>query len=402
MFNKILSKLLEPRHFWRTVGFDELSELYTAQLLRSLGISLIGLFTPIYLYKIGYSLQSIALFHVAWFAFRPIFDLFGAQVIARIGPKHTMLLSSFIHIIYLGLVISIEDLHWPLALVAALGSLAYGLHMLAVAVDFSKIKHTHHGGKELGYLDSMQKVGGILGPLVGGLIASYADPRYTVALAMLVLMLSAIPLFLSGEAVVVHQQIKFKGLPYRKHLRDYLSVIPVTIENTVSVIIWPIYAAIFLLGSNVFAKLGAIAAISTAFSLLAIQKVGAVIDKKKGRRLMHMSLFANAALHMVRPFIKSGYGVLGINLLNEPVTAGYRMPYVKGLYDASDSVPGYRIAYLTSISFVDSLARLSLWVGVYICLGLFSAQSTLQATFILAAICSFGIMIERFPALNEK
>ena len=136
MLRNFISKLLEPRHYWRTVGFDELSELYTAQLLRSLGISLIGLFTPIYLYKIGYSLSSIALFHVFWFLFRPIFDLLSAHIVARIGPKHTMLLSSFVHITYLGLVMTLQDLRWPLILVASLGSFAYGLHMLAVAVDF--------------------------------------------------------------------------------------------------------------------------------------------------------------------------------------------------------------------------------------------------------------------------
>jgi len=222
MFQNFLSRLLEPRHYWRNIGFDELSELYTAQLLRSLGISLIGLFTPIYLYKIGYSLQEIALFHVAWFLFRPLFDLASARIIARIGPKHTMLLSSFIHIIYLGLIMTIQDLKWPLILVASVGSLAYGLHLLAVAVDFSKIKHTKHGGKELGYLDSMQKVGGVLGPLVGGLIANYSDPRYAIALAMLVLLASAIPLFMSSEVVMVNQKITFRGLPYRKHIRDYL------------------------------------------------------------------------------------------------------------------------------------------------------------------------------------
>ncbi|HRB82713.1 MAG TPA: hypothetical protein PLW46_00225 [Acinetobacter johnsonii] len=402
MLRNFISKLLEPRHYWRTVGFDELSELYTAQLLRSLGISLIGLFTPIYLYKIGYSLSSIALFHVFWFLFRPIFDLLSAHIVARIGPKHTMLLSSFVHITYLGLVMTLQDLRWPLILVASLGSFAYGLHMLAVAVDFSKVKHANHGGKELGYLDSMQKIGGILGPLVGGLIANYADPRYTVALAMLVLLLSAIPLFLSSEAVMVKQHIVFKGLPIREHLRDYISVVPATIENTVSLIVWPLYTAIFLLGDNTFAKLGLIAALSTAFSLLVVRKIGGLIDKRRGRELLHVSLVLNAFIHLLRPLARSTVGVLGINMANEPVTAGYRMPYLKGIYDTADSVPGYRIAYLTSLSIVDSFARLGLWVFVFIGFYVFEAKSTLQVTFLVASLCSFGVMVERFRALDTN
>lgn len=402
MLKNLITKILEPRHFWRTVGFDELSELYTAQLLRSLGTSLIGLFTPIYLYKIGYSLSQIALFHVFWFSARPFFDFIGAHIVARIGPKHTMLMSSFVHVVYLGLLMTIEDLKWPLILIASMGSLAYGLHLLAVSVDFSKIKHTDHGGKELGYLDTVQKVGGVLGPLAGGLIATFFDPRYTVALAMVILVLSTVPLFLSAEAVVVKQHITFRGLPIRRRIRDYISVVPATVENTVSIIIWPLYAAIFVLGDNTFAKLGVTAAISTACSIFVIQKVGRVIDKKEGRSLMHVSIFANAMLHLLRTVVSVPLGYLGINMANDTVTAGYRMPYMKGLYDVADSLPGYRIAYLTSINIVDSFARLALWLALWVGLALFDDQLAMKATFIVAAICSFGIMLERFEALDRN
>jgi hypothetical protein len=361
-----------------------------------------GIFTAIYLYKIGYSLPSIALFHVFWFLLRPGFDILGAYVIARIGPKHTMLLSSFLHVAYLGLVLTIKDLHWPLMLVASVGSLAYSLHLLAVYVDFSKIKHAKHGGKELGYLESIQKVGGVLGPLIGGLIANFYDPRYTVSLAMLMLLFSTVPLFLSSEAVKVKQRITFKGLPIKKRIRDYVSVVPATIENTVSVIIWPLYAGIFVLGDNTFAKLGLVAALSTGASLFFIQAIGRMIDRSKGRGLMRLSLSLNSLLHLSRLFISTPLGYLGVNLANEPLTAGYRMPYMKGFYDAADSLPGYRIAYLTSVSVLDSIARFVLWLSIWLALSFFSGQVVLQATFILAAICSFGVMTERFEALNEK
>ena len=148
MIQKLIHKILEPRHFWRTVGFDELSELYTSQLLRSLAISTIGVFTPIYLYKLGYSLSSM-------------YDFFSAFVVARIGPKHTMLLSSIIHVIYLSLILTIGDLHYPIMVPAMVGSLAYSLHLLAVQVNFSKIKHVDHGGKELGYMVVVERLGGV-------------------------------------------------------------------------------------------------------------------------------------------------------------------------------------------------------------------------------------------------
>ena len=76
MIQKTITKLLKHRHFWRDVGFDELSELYACMLLRSLATGLIGLFVPVYLYKNGYSLQSIFVFYIIFFmqGIRAIFN----------------------------------------------------------------------------------------------------------------------------------------------------------------------------------------------------------------------------------------------------------------------------------------------------------------------------------------
>lgn len=402
MIFKFLHRILEPRHYWRTVGFDELSELYVSQLLRSLGINLIGLFTPIYLYKLGYSLTTIVLFFVCWHAIRPVFDILSGFIVARIGPKHTMLLASTLHVMYFALIMTLKDMHWPLALVAVVGSCAYGLYLLAFQVDFSKIKHADHGGKELGYMAIVERVGGVLGPLVGGLLANFYDPRYTVALAMLVLIISVLPLFLSTETVAVKQKITFRGLPIRKHLRDYLSVIPTTIENSVSVTIWPLFAAVFILGSNTFAKLGAIATLSTLSCMVLSRSIGSMIDDKKGRNLLEVGVIINAFLHFLRPFVNSVLGVLGVNIINEPITAMYRMPYIKGYYDAADSLPGYRIAYLASMSAVETTARLIFWITVWLLMHHFSEKGVLVTTFFVAGVCSLGILSEKFEALRPR
>lgn len=400
MISKLLHKLLEPRHYWRTVGFNELSELYVSQLLRSLGISLIGLFTPIYLYKLGYSLTTIALFHVFWFTLRPLLDVINGYIVAKIGPKHAMLLASFFHVVYLALLMSLKDMHWPLLLVATMGSNAYAVHLIAVYVDFSKIKHSDHGGKELGYLAVVERVGGVLGPLVGGLIANFYDPRYTVGIAMIVLILSAIPLFFTAEAVQTNQHITFKGMDYRSHIMDYISLVPYTLENVVSVIIWPLYAAIFLLGSNTFAKLGAIATLSTLSCIVLSRYIGGLIDDRKGKKLLTLGVLVNSVIHVLRPFVAGILGVVAVNVVNEPVTAAYRMPYMKGFYDASDSLPGYRIAYLASMNVVDSLARLLFWVAIWVLMHFIAEKSVLVSTFYAAALFSLGIMLQRFKALK--
>jgi len=331
-----------------------------------------------------------------------VFDIVAGFIIARIGPKHAMLLGSIMHVVYFALIMTLKDMRWPLAFVAVVGSCAYGLYLLAFQVDFSKIKHAEHGGKELGYMVIVERVGGILGPLVGGLLANFYDPRYTVAVAMLVLIGSVIPLFLSTETVAVKQKITFRGLPIRKHIRDYISVVPSTIEYSVTVTLWPLFAAVFLLGSNTFAKLGAIATLSTLSCIIISRSIGGMIDDKKGRNLLEFGVIINALIHFIRPFLNSVIGVLGVNIVNEPVTAMYRMPYIKGYYDAADSLPGYRIAYLSSMSAVDTTARFVFWLVVWALMHHYSERGVMVSMFFVAGVCSLGILSEKFDALRPK
>jgi hypothetical protein len=160
--------------------------------------------------------------------------------------------------------------------------------------------------------------------------------------------------------------------------------------------------SIFLLGDNTFAKLGAITALSTLGAILVSRMYGAIIDERKGLNLLRIGAILNAMLHALRPFVQSAGAIVGINIANEPVTAAYRMPYMKGFYDAADSIKGYRIVYLASMGMVASVGRLALWIGIWIALQYYDSRSVLEATFYIAAMCSFGILLQRFEALRSR
>ena len=141
MIQKILKTLLKKRHFWRTVGFDELSDLYASMLIRSLALSLVGIFVPIYLYKLGYSVQSILGYYAVFFMSRVVVDILVAFIVARIGPKHTIACSTLGNIFYLSMLLSMQELGWPLPLLAVIGTITNSLFFVAFHTDFSKIKH---------------------------------------------------------------------------------------------------------------------------------------------------------------------------------------------------------------------------------------------------------------------
>lgn len=401
MLKKIYYRYLKKRHYWRVVDFDELSEIYTTQLLRSLAISLVGIFVPVYLYKIGYSISDISIFFIFWAVSRLLLWAYvSAKIVARFGPKHSMAIAVAIQISYLALILSIESMLWPLWFIGVVGSFAYGLYLMAFEVDFSKIKHTEHGGKEIGYLQIFERFGAVLGPLIGGLIAGFFDPRYTIAIAIFVLCGSLIPLFLSDEPTRKHQNIKIIGFPFKRHIRDFIVTSAFTVENNISITIWPLFLGAFVIINNTYESLGLLVATSTVASFLAVYVIGKLIDSHKGKLLLNTGAITNAIVHLFRPFVGNISQAFAVNLINEPVTSMYKMPFLKGKYDESDRVPGYRIVYYMISEMSAAIFNIIFWIILYILSNILNDKISLQLTFIIGAIMSIIITFQKYRALR--
>ncbi len=401
MIQKIINILFKKRHFWRNVGFDELSELYTSEFLRSLAMSLIGIFVPIYLYKLGYSLTDIFGMQVIWAAIRPPLSYMAAKSVAIFGPKHTMVLASIVQIVYLATLMSMQSAQWPLALLAVLGSLSYTLFNIAIQVDFSKVKHTEHGGKELGFLTIFERFGAAVGPLVGGAIATFVFPQATIFIAIVVMALSLVPLFLTAEPTRTNQFITLKGFPWKRHKHDFIAATFFGVENVVSIVVWPLFISIVLFTSNTYAIVGLLTSVGTAMALLTFYLIGKLIDDKKGGLLLKVGVFVNSIMHILRIFVTTPIQALLVSIVNEPVTASYRMPFAKGLYDAADSVTGYRIVYITLFDSFRMFGLLIFWSVAFVTsLFIHDEKVLLQTLFVYGAISSLGILTQRFAALR--
>ncbi len=402
MFKKIISRILRPRHYWRDIGFDELSELYTSMMFRSLAISLAGIFVPIYLLKLDYSLVEILTFYGLFFTGRVAWDFLAGHLVARFGPKHSIIVANLLQIMAVLMLVTMKDVAWPLFLIAAALGGATSFFFIAFHVDFSKIKHTEHGGKEVSFMNIMDRIGGMFGPLIGGLIATFFGATYMFLAALVLLMVGLIPLFLSGEPVRTHQRLDFRGLPVHKLKADLLSYGALGVENTISLVLWPLFMAMFIFRDQPYASIGIVISVSVIASLFAARAVGKLIDNHRGRALLRYGAAGNAILHLVRPFTTTFRGALGINMGNETVTVAYRLPYLKGMYDAADQLPGYRIVYIVSMEAFASILKATTYWTLCILATVLSSYSVLNSAFVIAAVASCLIMTERFAALDLR
>lgn len=401
MLQKIVHRISYHRHPWRSVKFDELAEIYTSMTLRSLGFSLIGIFVPIYLYLNGVSLPDIMFFFVVFFISRIPISYVIAFVIGRIGPKHTIALSTIVFILFLYMLLSRQTLEWPLWLLAFMYSLSNGSFFVAYHTDFSKIKDRRNGGQELGWLMIFERIGGALGPLVGGLLASYISPELTIVVAIVILVVSLWPLFMTKEPVRLHQHVTFKGFPYRKQLYNFVSLSGLHIDRFASNVFWPLYIAIAVFTAGTYAKLGFITAFAMLISLFSAHMFGKFIDSRRGLSLMHFGIVMNAITHMLRPIATSPGAAIAISTLNEPETLAFSMPLYKGLYDEADSLPGYRIVYFALIEIFTSIAKALFCLAIWALSFRYDPLRILGGSFIVVAVLTSVMVLQRFPALKR-
>lgn len=401
MFQKLLKRFIRPRHYWRDVNFDELTELYTSMVFRSLAIGLVGIFVPIYLYQHGSPVWEILFFYMIAFTAQLIASIMAAFIIARIGPKHTILLSYVFQAIGMLGLISLDRQDLPLSLIAITLGIATALFFTAFHVDFSKIKHTEHGGKEVGWMYIMQKVGAIAGPILGGLIAYKFGSQYIFVVALGLLCIGMLPLLATSEPIKIKQKLDFRNLTIKSIKTDLISFSALALENSITLVVWPLFVGVLVFRDNPYIQLGSVASISIIASLVIARAIGNMIDKNKGRRLLQFGAISNAVLHLFRPFANGFSSVLALNIVNEGVTIAYTMPYVKGLYDAADDLQGHRIVYICTLETMGAAAR-AIFYGAATLLAFSYGNSRVFffGLFLVGSLASLVIMKERFRALN--
>lgn len=402
MIKEIIHKILKHRHPWRDIDFNELSEIYVTMMLRSMAISMTGIFVPIYLYKLSFSVTAIFGVFAMYFTSRIVLDFAAAYTTARIGPKHTLVIGQFLQIVTSALFLTLPWTHLPVYIIGAVWGSSASFFFIPFHIDFSKVKHKNHGGKEIGFEQIMEKVGFVLGPLAGGLVATLVGSRYIFLVSIFLLIGGLWPLFRTKEPVRLKQKLDFKNF-HIDNIKAYIpSYIGLNVENTICLMLWPYFLAVFVIpGQSVFVKVGLISSISVIASIFAAQAVGRTVDDKKGRSLLRYSALANAIIHLFRPFVTLYPVAFIINIFNEVVTIGYRLPFTKGMYDAADDLPGYRIVFITIMEVIGCMAKASVWWVLVLISTVLTGKILFFIGFYVAAVASVLITTEKFKSLAK-
>lgn len=404
MLQKFIYRLFSGRHYWRRVSFDEVAELYASRLITVFAINIVNMFAAVYLYKMGYSVVFIALLYACLYACKVPFSILVAKYAAYFGPKHGILMANILRIpslIAFALVpFAGEHAFWAVLAFGVFQQMASTFYDLCYMIDFSKVKSVEHAGKEIGTMQIIEKIARILSPLIGGTIASIYGPEVTVIIAIVLFVVAAVPLFRSVEPTRTHNKLKVSGFPWQLSLPSLVSQSVSGYDFVASGVTWTLFMTLFVFGSlgdSVYAALGGLASLGVLVSMVTAWTFGQLVDRHKGSILLSLGTVGNTIIHLFRPFVTSGAGVMGVNIASETATSAYAMPFLRVLFDVADN-SGFRITFLMfaemTVNFGAMLACLVLALGVSV----LGVREGMVAAFIIAACYELVMLLSRRAA----
>lgn len=399
MIQSLIHRFLLRRHFWRHATFSEIAELYASRLLTMFALRFVMVFASVYLYKLGYSVSVIALIWCAFYFLKIFFAWPAGLIIARFGPKHGILYANIIFAVALCFLGFADRFGVPVIIIwLVIQGFAGTFYNLCYQVDFSKVKHAEHAGKEIGYMNIVEKIAAGVSPLVGGIVASLAGPASAIVLSILLFLLSAVPLFRTAEPTKLHQDITLKGFPWRIAWRSIRANLGFGVDVVASSTGWVLFISAVIFtndGNELYAKIGAFTSVSLVVALVTSYLFGKLIDRRQGLLLLRSSVVLNSMVHLLRPGVSTATGIVISNAVNEMATTGYSIAFVRGEFDMADT-PGYRIAYLSLMEISANLGAFVAALLIALLTSAFDANGGLKVFFVLTAFATLLIATPRF------
>ena len=325
--------MYEHHNFFYFFRNRELNELFISMAIRTFAISLAGIFLPMYLYQLGYSISSI-LFFFAFMAFFSLVLLFPALKISyRFGLKHTILFSMPFLIIFFLLIFSLEYYNWPLIILAFFAGLHGALFWFAYHEDFSKFSNKKNRGSQVGFLIILTSIFAALGPIAGALIITFLGFNVLFIIVSVLLLGSTFPLFLTKE-IHVPIQFSFEDIFKYSNFKDKIAYMGSGIEARLVAIIWPLFIFIFIF-NEVYLSLGLFSSI-TFFSSLVFVFLSRKYSDIHRRLLLKIGTVSNSIVWFVKSFLVTPIQVFIIGIFYGASKASIDVSFTALNYDKTN------------------------------------------------------------------
>lgn len=279
----------------------QLNELYISTVIFAFSESILLIFVPVYLYKLGYGLTQILLYFGLHYLAYAVLMLVSGKIIARIGYEAAIGWSMPLYACYLASLALLPAHAWLFLISSVLLAIFKSMYWPAFHADFVKFSDSGARGEEVGALKVLVGAASVMGPAIGGFILARFGFSVILSISIVLSLLSLIPLFVSREPRSQEQfwikntVMKFFRPKYRN---DVIANFGVG-EDTIAQAVWPVFMF------SVLASYQAIGAVTTAalfVTFVAVLIIGKLADRSPKSRLIKTTSSAVFLSWVIRIF----------------------------------------------------------------------------------------------------
>lgn len=385
-----------PIHFLQYSLKREATQFFISIAIRSLALGMILIFEPIYLYLyFGKSLSLTILFFGAIFGLFGLLVVYGGQLMTKFGLKHVMLFS---HFFFWGYYLCLFFLYQsfllvPLAII--LRAIGMTLFWPAFHTDFVRFSEKGYQGREVGKMNVAWAVPTIISPIIGGWILTVSSYSGLFISVLVVLLASAIPLFLSKETHVIYTdsyQKAWKRIFKKENKKTNLAFAANGMEFGINGYLWPLFMFILAIG---YEAMGGITTFALGISIVFTLYMGRISDKIINRVwFLNIGSFLTSMAWIIKYFVASPFDAFLAQTLYRICRTSAGIPFQTIFYERAALKGAEADEFIISREIVINLSKFFLFI---ILAGVFFIFPKVNIAFIIAAVVSLGFMFFGVP-----
>ncbi|MCK5061601.1 MFS transporter [Candidatus Parcubacteria bacterium] len=286
--------------------------LFSGRMMQFAGSGMLGLFLPVYLYMhLGYKISYVLLWYLAGYLGYLFILPIGARLLNKIGLRRSLRISIIFDALYLSSVFLVAKEPVVFGILAIiLLVLARMTFWLPFHVDFAKFTDRGNRGKEVSIIWAMKSFLGILMPIAAGFLIEYFSFAIVFVIGITLYLAAIIPFmslprtkerFVWGYWETIKKFFKKKNRPL------VLANIANGAENTVALVIWPIFIWQLLKGN--FVAMGLLSSLIVFVGVILQFIAGKYTDIFNKRKLLHWGSIFYALGWLAKVFVLTGFHI---------------------------------------------------------------------------------------------
>jgi MFS family permease len=344
---------------------DGIAAIYINSMLRTLALSLVSVFLPVYLFLktqqmfgegIAVGFYGVAFYFLLQRLVVAITAIPVGKCISKLGFRWSIFTGNLFLLALLGLLSLADKSAWVIPLAAVASGFQVSFYWLSRRALFARDGILSNLGREVGLLTVSARIASVAGPILGGAIITIWGFSILFIAALIIVVLSGIPFFFMTRhehKYSVSLASVVEWLKNKKHRNEELSFVGRNVDGVIYSLFWPIF--IFLMLGD-FEKQGLAASISLIASTASVYLAGKVFDKKHSSQVFKFGVLAGSLAWIVRGLVRNLSQLIIVEASTKVLTPFYWVTFDSLLYERAREKDEKIMVFMIGRILMESLA----------------------------------------------